>query len=494
MTTLRDLIPFEYKLKEAAGKPGVLATVEGVFQKADTKNANGRVYPMPLWKNVLAREDTKERLENKQMYGMFGHPASGATDPEKISHVVTKQELRSDGTVWGEADILDTPSGHIVKTLFEYGSKLGISSRGDGSIEKKGGQDEVKEDYRLEAYDFVLKPSTPGAFPGLTEAELTENEKIVAEAIEGLVKSELPEKHRIPVLVESLKILSVLESTNSGDNIKALSEQIQEELGREPIISLTANESVNPLESISRQEESNMAAFMHSPGIPAPQQQPGPQMDPNLLAWHQNQVQAAVNSVAGQKEQEITGLKDVVIRAQREHTETKRKLVAAEALIDDFSEKLKEQQEGVTESEEFVALKERYDASVELLDESLKRLPEIGALRRRNEACEGLLQAGIEKFQEDRINESIQEALGKVHPSLHEKVRPMMEDCSTPEQIERVLEGISATSGGRSTLIEHEPLPGGPQPITEGNQPPVRKPVNENTFHGRLNKRLRNAV
>ena len=183
---LKELQPFKYKVLEGRGNsPGVLMTIGGVFQRADIKNANGRVYPKELWNEVLQRPELKERIENRRMVGMLGHPASGVTDPEKISHVVTKQEFRSDGTIYGEADILDTPNGRIAASLAEAGVGWGISSRGDGSIEKKGDHNEVQNDYKLETYDIVLKPSTPNAYPQVLEGvESSENERLVAEAID----------------------------------------------------------------------------------------------------------------------------------------------------------------------------------------------------------------------------------------------------------------------------------------------------------------------
>ncbi|MCG8435637.1 MAG: hypothetical protein MJA83_16560, partial [Gammaproteobacteria bacterium] len=314
---------FEYRVKEGKGtKPGVLMTVEGVFQRGGVKNANDRVYPTDLWHKVLSQEDVKSRLENKQMYGQFGHPGDGTTDPMKISHVVTRQELRSDGVVWGEADVLDTPAGQVVATLFEAGSKLGISSRGDGSIESKGGTDEVQDDYRLETYDFVLRPSTPGAFPGLAES-VEENEKLVAEAIEGLVKrTDIPD--RVPVLAQCLDILSVLESRNSGDKVKMVVESIQEELGKKTLLEVSANPSINPLELLQQQE--SIMPYAGMTPVPAMPAGTPPVQDPNLLQWHQNQVNQAVHQVATQKENEVRGLKDTLIKAQREHQETKRKL------------------------------------------------------------------------------------------------------------------------------------------------------------------------
>ena len=248
---LREIIPFKYRVTEADAsklRAGVIRRIEGVFQRADTKNANSRVYPLSLWSDVLRRPDVTERIQRRQMLGMLGHPADGQTVPREVSHVITKQELRNDGTIIGEAEILDTPDGRIAATFFDAGVELGISSRGDGSVEKKGDEDIVQNDFRLETYDLVLKPSTPGAYPQVVE-HIEENEKLIAEAIEGLVKSELKEDQRLPILLSSLKILSVLEAKNCGDLVKSLTKSITEEVQSSTdgkiLISVIANEEID---------------------------------------------------------------------------------------------------------------------------------------------------------------------------------------------------------------------------------------------------------
>lgn len=496
---LQEIARFNYNIIEAPSKrEGVLLTVGGISQKADTKNANGRVYPLSVWQEVLQRDDVKQRLEDRQMVGAFGHPKDGITDPEKISHVVTKQELRSNNEVYGEVDVLDTPSGRIVDSLFRAGVKVGISSRGDGSVEKKGDVDEVQKDFRLETYDFVLRPSTPGAYPGIIESaeEAQHNEELVVETIEGLVKEDTPASQRIGVLTECLKILSVLESAESHDQVKLISEQIREELGpTEPkvVLSISAREDAPP--PIHTPPKENPMPNSATPGVSAdhtPGLAPVPalnQLDSQALMWHQQQVQAAEAAVTATKDNEISGYKDQLIGAQREHTETKKRLIAAEELIGEFQGQVTQLEAG-DNSPAYEALKQRYDAAVELLDEAIKRLPEIGELGRRTEALEGLLQSSIDKIQEEKIAESVTEHMAQVPKDLQEQVRPLLENCQNPEQVAETFRALMAVSGnGTPRRQPREPLP--PQGLSEGQQPSQPKPAPAATgFAGRVGRRL----
>lgn len=488
-------LPFKYNILEqgAAKLPeGVLMKIGGVFQRAEQKNANGRVYPRQLWTEVLSRPDIQERIQERRMFGMLGHPADGVTDPEKVALIVTKQELRSDDAVYGEAEVLDTPQGRIAATLLKAGAGIGISSRGDGSIEKKGDVQEVQTDYRLETYDLVLKPSTPGAYPGmLSESTVEENEKLVAEAIEGLVNSEIPTDQRVGVLTECLKILSVLEAENSGDRVKTISSKITEELRPKPLITVQANESsaipgFNPLQT--QGTEGNMP-------YQNPAQNPSaPQLSGDTLAWHQHQVSSAVQQAVQAKEQEISQLKDTVIKGQREHTETKKRLKAAESLIEDFTKKIKDLEESGPAD---AALQERYQAAVALLDEALKRLPEVGQLGRRCETLESLLQASFDHVFEDRLSGAVSEHLSQIDPAYHDHVRPILENCTSPEAVASTFKALVSISGNAAPRRENkEPLPSPRDRSINENQNPQHQPQSapRKTLVSMLGNRLSKAV
>ena len=137
--------------------------IKGVFMQAEMKNRNGRMYPKSVLENEVNRYN-KEYVNQKRAFGELGHPDGPTVNLERVSHLITK--LYPDGNNFiGEAKIMDTPYGKIVKNLIDEGAKLGVSSRGMGSLEPKGGMQVVKDDFYLAtAADIVADPSAPNAF------------------------------------------------------------------------------------------------------------------------------------------------------------------------------------------------------------------------------------------------------------------------------------------------------------------------------------------
>ena len=137
--------------------------IEGIFLQADLKNRNGRVYPKEVMKKEVDRY-VKEFVEKDRAFGELGHPEGPTINLDKVSHMITKLEEDGDNFV-GRAKILTTPNGQIVRNLLDDGAKLGVSSRGLGSLEQKGGAQVVKDDFQLAtAADIVADPSAPEAF------------------------------------------------------------------------------------------------------------------------------------------------------------------------------------------------------------------------------------------------------------------------------------------------------------------------------------------
>ena len=131
--------------------------------QADIKNRNGRVYPMEVL-NKEVRRYNKEYINEKRAFGELGHPDGPTVNLERASHMITR--LYPDGKNFiGEAKIMSTPMGEIVKTLMDEGAKLGVSSRGMGSLDQKNGANYVRDDFYLAtAADIVADPSAPNAF------------------------------------------------------------------------------------------------------------------------------------------------------------------------------------------------------------------------------------------------------------------------------------------------------------------------------------------
>jgi len=136
--------------------------IEGVFMQADKKNRNGRIYEKSILEGAVNRY-VKEQVSTGRAVGELNHPAGPGINLDKVSHKIT--ELRFEGTdVIGKASILKTPMGKIVEGLLEGGVKLGVSSRGMGSLEQKNGVMKVGKDFILATVDIVQDPSAPEAF------------------------------------------------------------------------------------------------------------------------------------------------------------------------------------------------------------------------------------------------------------------------------------------------------------------------------------------
>ena len=137
----------------------------GVCQKAGTKNGNGRVYP----KNVLQREveNYQQLVRERRALGELDHPDDSVINLKNASHLITKMWWDGD-SVMAKIEVLDTPSGKILKDLLNSDVKLGISSRGMGSVKESMGSLTVEDDFQLICFDMVADPSTPGAFMSVT--------------------------------------------------------------------------------------------------------------------------------------------------------------------------------------------------------------------------------------------------------------------------------------------------------------------------------------
>ena len=162
-----DYLPFEVEPKqitESMHTNGGKLIVRGVLQRAEAKNQNGRIYP----REILVREAkkyTKEFIKQRRAMGELDHPESSVVNLSNVSHNIKEMNWEGNNLL-GTVEVLSTPSGNILKELFKSGIKLGISSRGMGSVEtvQEGEAQQVQNDFELIAFDFVSNPSTHGAF------------------------------------------------------------------------------------------------------------------------------------------------------------------------------------------------------------------------------------------------------------------------------------------------------------------------------------------
>ena len=167
--------------------------IKGIFMQSEIKNQNGRVYPFSVLKKQV-RKFNENFVKKDRALGELGHPMGPTVNLDRVSHIIT--ELYEDGKNFiGKAKVIDTPNGKIVKNLLESGVRLGVSSRGLGSIKTN----EVQDDFVLSTVDIVADPSAPDAFVnGIMEGKefsLTgEIEYDIKNEIKNTVKSRLEQK------------------------------------------------------------------------------------------------------------------------------------------------------------------------------------------------------------------------------------------------------------------------------------------------------------
>ena len=185
-------------LTEATKKGGKNYFIEGVFMQSNTKNRNGRIYPQAILQKE-AKRYTDEFIAKKRAFGELGHPDGPTVNLERVSHMI--EELQEvDQNFMGRAKNLDTPYGKIVKNLIDEGARLGVSSRGMGSLKpSKDGVQEVQDDFYLAtAADIVADPSAPEAFvAGIMEGrEWIWDNGLLKEAEIQLIKEKVEKSSR----------------------------------------------------------------------------------------------------------------------------------------------------------------------------------------------------------------------------------------------------------------------------------------------------------
>jgi len=169
-------------ISESTG-PGKPMKVRGIFQRADEANNNGRIYPQKVLESAI--NNLIEAVQERRCVGELDHPTYDMVKLSNASHIITS--LRFEGKdVIGEAEILSTPAGKVVEALIRDGIKIGISSRGMGTLSEGKGHKIVNEDFKLLTFDIVADPSTRGAFPTLAESK-NYNSKIVESTIKKVV-------------------------------------------------------------------------------------------------------------------------------------------------------------------------------------------------------------------------------------------------------------------------------------------------------------------
>ena len=195
----------EYLVEETNGKKNY--KIKGVFLQSDIKNRNGRIYENDILQKEVKRYN-QEFINKKRAFGELGHPDGPTVNLERVSHMITKLSPEGKNFI-GEAKIMDTPYGKIVKGLIDEGAQLGVSSRGMGSLVQKNGANYVGKDFYLAtAADIVADPSAPDAFvEGIMENKewVWDNGVIKAQDIEEY-KEHIKEAKRLKLAEAKVKV------------------------------------------------------------------------------------------------------------------------------------------------------------------------------------------------------------------------------------------------------------------------------------------------
>ena len=195
----------EYIVEEKNGKKNY--AIKGIFMQSDVKNKNGRIYPKEILQKEVARYN-REFIQKNRAFGELGHPDGPTVNLERVSHMI--KSLTPEGSNFvGEARVLDTPYGKIVKSLIDEGASLGVSSRGMGTLVNTGGANIVKDDFYLAtAADIVADPSAPDAFvEGIMEGkEWVWNNGILKEQEVNELKLQAESKERMARAEKNAKV------------------------------------------------------------------------------------------------------------------------------------------------------------------------------------------------------------------------------------------------------------------------------------------------
>ena len=190
--------------------------IEGVFAQAEQKNRNGRVYPRATMEKAVDKYVT-EQVKTKRAVGELNHPEGPTVNLDKVSHLITDLNWDGDNVV-GKAKILETPMGQIVKGLIDGGVRVGVSTRGMGSLESRNGVNYVKDDFVLNTVDIVQDPSAPAAFVnGIMEGvEWVWNNGVIEPQVIEKIETEIknaPRAYQYETQVREFKnFLSLLKS------------------------------------------------------------------------------------------------------------------------------------------------------------------------------------------------------------------------------------------------------------------------------------------
>lgn len=260
MMNLQDVFIIQNLSILNEGKAGGPMKIRGIFQRADEANNNKRIYPQTVLESQVRALD--EAIKERRLVGELDHPTYDMVKLSNASHLITGLRLEGKEVI-GEAEILPTPAGKVVEGLIRGGVKIGISSRGMGTLsEGRNGTKTVNEDFRLVTFDIVADPSTRGAYPTLSESKEYKKDK---QLIESTIKTVVGERYFLKLLEKKIdeKLTEAKERTRSPEALKKAIKRV----AKSPVGSRKQNKALKMVGSQQSKRDG-------SPKGPQPQRDP----------------------------------------------------------------------------------------------------------------------------------------------------------------------------------------------------------------------------
>lgn len=484
---------FPCSIVEDAGEDGRMR-IAGIYQLADVKNRNSRVYPRGLWEKILAENsDFNRRLSSRLVLGELGHPTDGKTTLRNVSHLVTRVWMEDKYTpecivckanggphthIMAEEEVLNTPEGQILKELYRAGVQIGVSSRGQGSV--RGGQSEqiVADDYRLETFDHVLDPSTPGAFPRvISESVVNAVEKLISPEcnpaeLQGYrnILNEMRNTEDPSVTENARKLIEAIDvRLASGENRRLYTEM--------PRVAYVTTNTVPPFRSTVAKdlEETTM---------------PEISMDNSEV---RSLVHREVNKVTQELEHKFASalaendsLRADVAELSARYNESKRLGEELVAQLKNANFKLEGYQNYVTHAEQIIeaesspemydenhTLGDALDAAKAIIEELLTRLDGMNEAVARAEAAENLLAEAIIRGRRKGVVDEVQKILMGESASRAKALKPVLLECATADEVAQKYDTLCqltesvAPAAPKARKEMKTALPGGPSVLSE---------------------------
>lgn len=434
---------FEYTANRENMRDGVLAVVGGVGQRSDEKNANGRIYSRALWERILPT--VQERIKCREMVGELDHP-QGEGSAKQISHLMTEARLEPSGDVYVEYEVLDTPQGRILDSLLRADVKIGISSRGEGELVNRSGQDYVDEEsYVLDTFDNVINPSTRGAYPALI-AQREEREKNTAALLatmESMCTPDTPPK----VLSGVQRIVESIETEDHQDRKHQLLTSIHEAI-TPPAKGEDEPNSVQESKDMDKELLEKLKT------------------DTSVLTMVESMAKEQASKIVGKYRERLEARTTQVADLTDRVNAANKKVAAANKVCEALQTKVQTgQTQKVSESKlqaAYNVIHERYQVACRIIEEQLPIIAEHGTLQERHEAACHIIEGDYQIFKEAEIK-SFVEAKLEGNPAA-EQIAEMCEGVQSVQEAEKIIDNATKLAESASKpptrRNRREPLPG----------------------------------